>query len=330
MAEQLYIQTKFTQFAGAQLSRFKRVNTYLWNFRCPYCGDSEKSTSKARGYVYKNKHSLLSYTCHNCGTGASFKSFLKKISTSLFKEYLLESYKDDDGGVSALDAEPEVIIKEWHKHLTPLTSLSKIHIATQYVKGRLIPEDKYDRFWYTHNFADFVDQIGIEHSVPADPRLLFVETDTYGNLKIIIARAIKESTMRYVTLTTDDNYPKLFGLGKLNFTRQIHVCEGAIDSLFVPNCIATLDSNLLAYKQHGKIDRPVLIWDNEARAPIIVGKMEAALRSGEKVVIFPDHITHKDLNQMVEHGIDVVKLINTNTYTGITGLLRLNQWKRTC
>ena len=49
----MYIEQKYLLLASSQLSQFKKKNDYLYNFRCPYCGDSQRSQHKARGYVFK-------------------------------------------------------------------------------------------------------------------------------------------------------------------------------------------------------------------------------------------------------------------------------------
>ncbi len=40
--------TKYLSLLSPRLDRFKKVRDYLWNFRCPQCGDSQKSKSKAK------------------------------------------------------------------------------------------------------------------------------------------------------------------------------------------------------------------------------------------------------------------------------------------
>ena len=51
----LVIDTKYISLAAPQLSKFSRKNSYLYNFRCPYCGDSKKNLNKARGFFYRKK-----------------------------------------------------------------------------------------------------------------------------------------------------------------------------------------------------------------------------------------------------------------------------------
>ena len=59
-----------------RLGKFKRVREFLWNSRCPLCGDSQKNKNKARLYFYQKKNSLF-VKCHNCGAGMSVGNFIK-------------------------------------------------------------------------------------------------------------------------------------------------------------------------------------------------------------------------------------------------------------
>ena len=57
-----------------------------YRFRCPYCGDSQKSQSKARGYVVEKWGKQL-FKCHNCGLSKPFEQFLKDLDAELYVEY---------------------------------------------------------------------------------------------------------------------------------------------------------------------------------------------------------------------------------------------------
>lgn len=50
------------------------------NLRCPVCGDSKKSASKRRGWVYLSGKGNPSYHCFNCGANMSGMRFLELIS----------------------------------------------------------------------------------------------------------------------------------------------------------------------------------------------------------------------------------------------------------
>ena len=52
---------------------------------------------------------------------------------------------------------------------------------------------------------------------------------------------------------------------------------------------------------------------------------------GYKVCIWPESIKHKDINDMILSGLSKKKIVDTireNSYNGIIGLLKLNEWKK--
>ena len=57
---------KYVRLISSRLRNFKQKNTYLWNFSCPFCGDSQTNKLKARGYVYAKGNDLF-YRCHKIG-----------------------------------------------------------------------------------------------------------------------------------------------------------------------------------------------------------------------------------------------------------------------
>ena len=54
-----YIDLKFINDVSSRLSQFKKKTDYLFNFRCPHCGDSQKSKTKARAYLYRVKNDMF-------------------------------------------------------------------------------------------------------------------------------------------------------------------------------------------------------------------------------------------------------------------------------
>jgi len=51
----MFIEQKYLLIASSQLQQFKKKGDHLFNFRCPYCGDSQKSKTKARGFVFPQR-----------------------------------------------------------------------------------------------------------------------------------------------------------------------------------------------------------------------------------------------------------------------------------
>ena len=89
-----YIDLKYIMMVSPRLEKFKKVRDNLFNFRCPYCGDSQKSRSKARGYFYRKKNDFF-FKCHNCGSGTNLSKVIQYIDSELYREYVLERYKAD-------------------------------------------------------------------------------------------------------------------------------------------------------------------------------------------------------------------------------------------
>ena len=86
-----FIDSQYIDRVGVRLEKFKNQGR-TYNFRCPYCGDSQRYKSKARGYFFMRNNDYV-YKCHNCGISKSLSTFLKDHATDLYSEYLLEKYK---------------------------------------------------------------------------------------------------------------------------------------------------------------------------------------------------------------------------------------------
>jgi hypothetical protein len=143
----------------------------------------------------------------------------------------------------------------------------------------------------------------------------------------------KNAKVRYITIILDDSKPKLFGLDKVDEDEQIYVVEGPLDSLFIPNCIASCGSDLTTSLHHITPDKSKfsVVYDNEPRNEEIVKKIEKAIDQGYNVCIWPDSVSEKDINDMVLAGYTPAKLvdiINENTYSGLKAKLRFSEWKK--
>ena len=105
----LWLERKYLSQVLSSLDQAKWKNENTLNHRCPYCGDSQKSRTKARGFVYRKKNDLF-YKCHNCGIGLTFNNFLKQINHGLHTEYLVEKYKEGElaGNTPIPDTRPHL------------------------------------------------------------------------------------------------------------------------------------------------------------------------------------------------------------------------------
>ena len=72
----------------------------------------------------------------------------------------------------------------------------------------------------------------------------------------------------------------------------------------------------------------VFVYDNEKRNKEIVKRMEKAIDKGYEIVIWPDNLQEKDLNDMFIAGHDVQSLVEFNTYSGLQAQIKLSEWKK--
>ena len=87
-----YVDLDYINRISPRLQNFKKKREYLFNFRCPVCGDSKKSKSKARAYLYRVKVDMF-FKCHNCGASQNLANFIKSVDTHLHGQYILDKYK---------------------------------------------------------------------------------------------------------------------------------------------------------------------------------------------------------------------------------------------
>jgi transcription elongation factor Elf1 len=330
--------TKYLSLLSPRLERFKKVRDYLWNFRCPQCGDSHKSKSKARGYVYRKKTDLF-FKCHNCGVGQSVGNLIKDLDPFLHKQYIMERYRAGETGQRKSKAPefkfetPKFKPKKTTIDLPSIESLPKEHYARVYCEGREIPQQFMDKIFYAEDFKNWalsVCQVDYSNLMGKEPRLVIPFFDRDNQLIGAQGRALQESKIRYVTVKVHEDAPKVFGLERWNSDQHTYLVEGPIDSLFLPNCLAMAGADMSDLSILNK-DKTTLIFDNEPRNFQIVKSMVRFLKNGWKIVVWPNSITCKDINDMVLTSIKdarLVEIINTNTYSGQRGEWEVKSWKK--
>ena len=150
----------------------------------------------------------------------------------------------------------------------------------------------------------------------------------------VSGRALETSdkTLRYVTVRTNDSEEKLvFGLDRLDKSKTVKIVEGPIDSLFLSNCVASGDANLSLTAKNIDNDKKILIFDNEPRNKEIVKMMQDAIKLGQDVVIWPNTIVGKDINEMIMNGLspdEIERIISSNTFRDIEAQLNFTMWKK--
>ena len=328
-----YIDTKYLNIISPYLQQFKKKNDYLWNFRCPYCGDSQKSRTKARGFVFRKKNDLF-FKCHNCGVGASLGNLVKTIDSKTYKDYIFERYKKGVETHSSPQSEfkfnaPVFRKKGILKTLKSISDLSTDHPARKIIEERFIPSKSLSDLYLCESFYQFTNTL-IPNKFPSldgdHPRLLIPFRDEQGEVFAYQGRAFGNEQPKYITIKLDDDKDKIFGLDRVDKSKPIYVVEGPLDSLFLDNCVAVAGADFSNMK--GDL---IIIYDNEPRNKEINKQIEKTINQGKSVCLWPDNMKWKDINDMIIAGYSkeqIQEIITDNTFSGAAAQLRFAEWRK--
>ena len=326
----MYVDIKYLNLLSVRLDKFKRKKPNLWNFRCPYCGDSQKNKNKARGFVFELKGDLM-YKCHNCGVSVPFPKLLQDQDTELYKEYRMEKFQSPKRKVDmrkverVVSAKPTFEVDVLHD-LTPLDNLNNSHPARQYILDRGLPTEA---LYYTEKFQEWTNTLK-PNTFPDikndEPRIIIPFKDREGNVFGFQGRSLHSTGLRYITVLLQEDQPKIFGLNTIDYDKTVYITEGPLDSLLISNAVAMAGADV----RGEALDSCscVYILDNEPRNQEITERVAKLISAGESVVIWPQSIKEKDINDMYLAGHQVQSIIESNTYQGLTATLKLKDWRK--
>lgn len=328
------VDYKFVMFLSSRLQGFvvKNHNPFKANFRCIMCGDSKTKLSKKRGWIIESSKGV-GFHCFNCSASMWLGPFIEHVDPHMFADYLIESKLEWMTDNNIIPAEPEkrkAVKSDVLSSLKKVSQLPADHPVKFYIEKRKIPSKEHYRLLFAPKFNAWVNTI-VPDKLNADydePRLVIPFLDDKGKVIGFTGRSFKKDGLRYCTIMLSDE-TKCFGLDKVNFNEPYSVCEGPLDSLFLPNCIASADASLTKVVPTDHKDNATLIFDNESRNSEIVRHMKRAIDNGFKVCIWPSALHEKDVNDMVVAGHDVKSIIERNTYKGLEAAMRLSFWQKT-
>ena len=334
----IWIEQKYISLLSPKLDRFHRVRENLWNFRCPYCGDSEKSESKTRGYFHLSEdQSYYIYKCHNCGYYTSFTKFLQTHDSFLYQEYKLENLKETNQlnrvepvykSKPVKFSKPKRKVKELP--MVKMETLDEEHKAVQYLNSRKINYKYRCRFSYTEDFKRLIELISPEKSkrLKSEERIVIPFFNRQKKLTHIQGRALDDSSLRYITVSLSQG-SKVYGLDRIDNTKPVYVVEGIFDSLFLENCVAMTGSDLNT--EDLQDCELVFLFDNEPRNKQIVQKVEKIIDMGYSIVLFNDTFKGKDINDMIksDHSLEqIIEYIENNTFKGLKAKMKFTEWRK--
>lgn len=322
-----FVDSKYISLLSPRLEKFAQKKPDLFNFRCPLCGDSSKNKTKTRGYLYAMKTNT-NFKCHNCGASMSFNNFLKKLDPVLYSQYQMEKFKEGHAGKNFPTPKPKLeFSKPTFKKKTKirLPKASANEEAKSYLEKRKLDPDK---FYYTSSFKKWANTLtkAFDNTKYDDARIVIPLYTAEGDLFGFQGRALGPSKVKYITIMLNDDHPKVYGMERVDLSETVYVVEGPFDSTFIRNGIAMCGADVDLHTLH--IKDLVYVYDNEPRNKEICSRIEKVIQKGYKVVIFPERIKQKDLNDMVLAGVDVNSVLESNTYQSLTATIKYNEWKR--
>ena len=237
-----FTELKYAQMLSGRLENFRIRNTnpYKINFRCPVCGDSQKSRSKSRGWLLESKN-VFHYYCHNCGASQGFSFFLKSIDQLLYNDYVAEKFmantavKDSEPDENQFKTKAPVFNKK-----NPLLKIKKIsqlksdHPIKRYIEKRKIPTKHHYRLYFAKKFKTWINEIipnKFENIGKDEPRLVIPFLDQNGNCFGVSARGFDPKGIRYITIMFEER-PKIFGLDKVDFSQPYYIQISKIIKFF--------------------------------------------------------------------------------------------------
>ena len=237
----------------------------------------------------------------------------------------MEKFKEGFSGRNFVVEEPEFKFEApKFKRKLKLPKASENPGAAGYLTARkLNPDD----FYYAEYFKKFANSLKPTFdSEKHEEERIIIPLYYEKNLIGFQGRSLGPSKVKYITVMLDDDAPKIYGLDNIRRDAPVFITEGPFDSTFIPNSIAMCGAD--ADISRWGISNPVWIYDNEPRNKEITDRISKTINSGQSVVIWPDSIDDKDINDMVMSGLDVMSVIESNIYSGLEAKLKFTTWKK--
>lgn len=321
------------KFPGSNLKQQIFDSGDKLNFACPFCGDSKKDPKKKRGNLYVTTHT---YKCYNDGCGV--KTDLTGFVSAFASKYSL-------GIPSIANEKPkfELLTRSkkrgsmFEKFISLNAANSLLKLNELAIRFSLLPCSKaqegsrvYD-FIISRNLDVLPDFDKIAYFDSRDDKVYLFNIDYKSDrvLGFAIRRIGEVEGPKYLIknyaefnktgLVKDMNQEVMHEVDSLNnyfnvlnvdFTKEVIVTEGQIDSLFITNCIATtgvsksklLLENLLT-KKNAKI-----FFDND-----LAGKRQSIelIKKGYSVFLWSKFIS--DLGKSYpEHRLKIKMIKDIN------------------
>ena len=161
-----------------------------------------------------------------------------------------------------------------------------------------------------------------------EPRLAIPFFDSNGKLTGLTLRDYGNNPLRYIMVKINEDAPTIFGLDCISNDTPVKIVEGPLDSLFLDNAIACAGTSFSKIDTLNLPQDRIIIVDNQPKNTEVCNIVHKLIKSGERVVIWPDEILEKDINDMVLNGVAVEEIISNNVFHNLEAELRFTNWRK--
>jgi len=315
----------------------KKTRSGVWNCKCAF-GCDNKNRKKRMFFLLRD--SYITVYCHDCGYSRKLKGFLEDKFPELIEEYNFYGFKPPlkkeniaEKLLNILDesqnknSQTYIHDSELFKITKSFNDLKDSHPAKKYTKKRLIP---FDQVRYCANLKKLHERLFNEESkfLPV-PCLVIPFFRKSGNIEILQARMFDPKLKpKYLTLKLNPEAEKIYNQDFVEYSEDVFILEGPIDSMFVPNAIAMAGSDA-SPSIPGKY---IWVFDNEPGNKEIVHKMNKKIDAGERIVIWRKEDNFKDINDgLVKKMFDTAEIfdiLKMRTQHGIKAKLEIAKWRK--
>ena len=324
------VDVRFFKMAVGQ-DRIKTESPSDIACRCPICGDSKYSKSKARLHLYENNGRALVNCFNECScNNKTVYAFLRDYYPNLLEGYKQETFKSRFENISELNNKADFDLSIFEKPKeTQLNDLQKptilFDLSKYFTKSDIIDKyvEKRGIIKYKHNFYLGKSIIIDNKKYPVDNFIIipfYCGDKWYG----FYSRSLTEH--KFYTYIPDKNSGlKIWNLYNIDVNKPVYVFEGIFDALSayesgITNVIACCGAtpNLCVLKD---LDL-VFCLDNDR-----TGKQNAMkyAKKGYKVLVYPDNMEFKDMNEMLLGKINIKELIDNNIYSSILAEVKIQR-----
>lgn len=324
--KQLLAQLEFIQKLGLELDNFTQSTdrSFIFSHTCE-TDRGKRTQRRANFFEHKN---FMFFHCYHCSESSSFDSFLKKTNPSMFREYKFSLYgkKKEPKPPKQVDVSPFLatqspvappkIRPHILKDVIMLDTLDASHPIIKWVESRAIPHTMFSRLGYVEDFHTYFQEHDLKDRIKKysgfkeekkTPRIVIPYYDKDGNPFATTCRAIGSETPKYVYVFNEgiDKSHLIYGLWKLDVTRDFFVTEGQFDSMFLDNGISIGGANYCKNEfllEHKK--RVIIVPDNDWKTNKHIQKsLIDALEAGFRVSFLPSELPNaKDVNDIILSG----------------------------